>query len=292
VKGKGGRKGTDSGDGGKAREGGGGRRKRRTTAESPAGSGEEGEGDPLLAPPSGYCVEGDAIKRTRGEEKGLNTRRFLHIIWGTVVLYYIFPPVVLNTPTWIVVFVSMILWPLEVEFIRLRHGILLFGMREHERHHVASYAWFMWGAALLLLLTPQQIAVPCIITTALVDPMISATRGWRRRYSLGLCLAVASTIFLFFGYHILFAVPIAAVAVIAESVDIRLRLSLRPNLLYSRSRKKMSQLNEKFDTLTRFDDDFTMQMIPAVILLVIYLNMPGVFPEPPIEPFVHVPAAW
>ena len=257
--------------------------------KTPAGKEKGGSRttEPLSDDTCGPIQNGWEADTAKGE-KGVWTRRLLHVVWGGVIAWYIFPTEIFGFPTYIYFLILLVIAPLLVEAMRLHYGLLFMGMREHERHHVASYIWFMVGAIVLILLLPQQIAAPCIVTTAVVDPLMSATRGWRRRYTFGLGIMISACIFLLFGYNILLALAAGTVAVFAESVDLRLNMRLGANVFYSRSRHEMSELDRLFDTITRFDDDFTMQFIPALFLAVIFINWPGMFPEPMIEPLLDI----
>jgi hypothetical protein len=86
-------------------------------------------------------------------------------------------------------------------------------------------------------------------------------------------------VFILFRYYIIVALFAAAVTVIAESFEFKIRIRLRPNLFWSRSRKKLSSFKSFFDFIFRTDDDFMMQIIPAVTLVILFFVFPDLMPE-------------
>jgi hypothetical protein len=79
-------------------------------------------------------------------------------------------------------------------------------------------------------------------------------------------------------YQIYLAIFAALVSFIAESFEFRIRVRLRPNIFWSRSKHQFSQYKAAFDFLFRTDDDFMMQVIPAVILLILFSLFPTLLP--------------
>jgi dolichol kinase len=177
-----------------------------------------------------------------------------------------------------------------IESVRLKYGVVFLGLREHERHRVASYLWFTSGAVLLIAVFPQQIAVPCILAAAIGDPVIGETRRFRRRFAFSLGFLSCFLIFLLFGYPILLAVIAGGVTFIAESFEIEVQWGLREDLFKSRSRGRVSKYRKLFDLVFKTDDDFVMQVVPAIIIGIVV--MAGVtyslhwlyLPEPLITP--------
>jgi hypothetical protein len=136
---------------------------------------------------------------------------------------------------------------------------------------VASYVWFTTGAVLLIAFFPQQIAAPCIIGAAIGDPLLGMTRKFRRRYTFSITYIALLAVFIIFQYRLELAVLAAGIMMVSESLEIRVKWQLRPTLFYSRSKKKVSHYRNFFEVLFKTDDDFMMQIVPAVALAVIFL---------------------
>jgi hypothetical protein len=199
-------------------------------------------------------------------EKGLFFRRVFHLLFALVIIYYLFPKTLFGIPMYIYFIILFFILPLLIETIRLKKGLLFPGLHEHERNHVASYLWFSFGATILILFFPQQIAAPCIVATALGDPVIGMTKPYRRRFMVSIAIFAAGVTF------------------IAESFEFKIRVRLRPNLFWSRSKKKLSGIQSFFDFLFRTDDDFIMQIIPAVVLYLLFLILPNLAPPQLLHP--------
>jgi dolichol kinase len=197
-------------------------------------------------------------------------RRLLHLSLGLILVYYLFPKLIFGVPKeWYVVILFMVL-PITLEIIRILTKGTFYGMRKHEKGHVASYVWFTSGAVILIVLFPQSIAAPCILAAAIGDPVLGATRDLRRRHTFSITYMVIFLIFYLFHYHLVIGFVAAGIVLISESVEFRIKWQLRPHLFYSRSQKKVSRYKRFFEVLFRTDDDFMMQIIPALSLLVIF----------------------
>jgi hypothetical protein len=195
-------------------------------------------------------------------------RRALHVSFGAVVLYYLFPKTILGLPTWILLVAFITIPSVIMELWRIKSHRLFYGLREHETHHVASYFWFVNGAVLLLIFFPQYIAAPCILATAIGDPVIGETRLLRRRWAFSIGFLVCFFSFLLFRYHWAFA---AIAGLIAESMTLEINWEFRDELFYSRSQKKVSRYKEWFDFIFKTDDDLMMQLIPALFIFLCVL---------------------
>ena len=219
--------------------------------------------------------------------KGIVLRRVLHASLGLILLYYLFPDTVYGIPKYILIILLFIVIPLTIDLIRLSRKKLVLGLREHERERIASYVWFTSGAVLLIIFFPQQIAAPCILAAAIADPMLGITRNLRRRYTFSINYLIIFFIFFLFLYPLYLMIIIAAgIVLISEAVEFRVQWRLRPHLFYSRSKHKVSRYNKFFEFLFKTDDDFMMQVIPAVILFLVFNLVPiGMPPELiPVDP--------
>ncbi|UCH87923.1 MAG: hypothetical protein JSV49_06540 [Thermoplasmata archaeon] len=187
-----------------------------------------------------------------------------------MLIYYMFPEYVFGYPTLLFLFIFFVVLPIIIEIIRLKKNIRIFGLREHEQHHVASYVWFTCGAVLLIALFPQQIAAPCILGAAIGDVVLGVTRDLRRRYTFSFTFLILLLIFLIFMYNMILAIVAAGIILVSESVEFRIKSQLKPQLFYSRSKKRVSKYRKFFEIIFKTDDDFMMQVIPAISLAVIY----------------------
>ena len=218
------------------------------------------------------------------QEKGALTRRILHLLFTFAIIYYLLPFTVFGIPRHYYFIIIIFLIPILIEIIRLRAGVIFHGLHEHEANHVASYVWFTTGATILILFFPQQIAAPCIVATALGDPVIGLTKPYRRRFIFLITFIICLLVFILFKYSIYIAIFAAAIAFIAESFEFKIRIRLRPNLFWSRSRHRFSRYKAFFDFLFRTDDDFMMQIIPAVALFILFSIFPELLPPEIIQP--------
>ena len=193
-------------------------------------------------------------------------RRFLHMAFGAVIIYYLFPKTLFGHPAWLYLVVFISLPSIIIELLRVKSRRIFFGLRDHERNHLASYFWFVNGAVILIILFPQYIAAPCILATAIGDPVIGETRPFRRRLAFTIGVLICFLMFVIFRYPLLLAIIASAAAFIAESINIQVSWEFRNELFYSRSKKKVSKYKDWFDFIFRTDDDFMMQIIPAIVI--------------------------
>ncbi len=216
--------------------------------------------------------------------KGTFLRRSLHSLSALIIIFYLFPATIFGVPSYLYMILFLIIVPLTIETIRLNKNTLIIGLHDYERDHVASYMWLTFGATILILFFPQQIAAPCIVATAFGDPAIGLTKPYRRRFMVLITFFICLAVFIVFKYFLLVALFAAALTFIAESFEFKIRVRLRPNLFWSRSKRKFSTLKSFFNFLFRTDDDFTMQLIPALILFLFFLIMPELMPPQILHP--------
>jgi hypothetical protein len=180
---------------------------------------------------------------------------------------------------WLIFLLGVV--PLIIEMIRIRRGRLLPGQREHEKRAVGSYAWALWASMAILLVMPQEIAVPVIIIYTLADPVIGEIRSWKKWLVIPLGLTFTIIMFIVFGYHPALAAYAAVFMVIGEALEIKGVLRLRPELykLYWKSNFK-----EKYKLPFRTDDNASTQIVPALGLGLVYIFYPTWFPDPWLTP--------
>ena len=218
------------------------------------------------------------------KDKGWFIRKMFHLLFALIIFYYFFPKTIFGMPMYLFLVIIFLFMPLTIEIIRLKSNMVFLGLHEHERDHIASYVWFSIGAILLILFFPQQIAAPCIVATALGDPVIGLTKPLRRRFIVSIAFLICLAVFLIFKYILILALFGAAIAIIAESFEFKVRIRLRPNIFWSRSKKRFSYYKSFFYFLFRTDDDFIMQIIPAIVLLIIYSIFPEFLPPTLLHP--------
>jgi dolichol kinase len=235
----------------------------------------------------GTLAPGQDFKRYSGRRGTNYIRRFFHILASLSVIYYFLGTGLFGVPKEIVVFIALSVIPLAIDTFRIKSGRRIFGIRDHEEKRVASYVWFTHGSLILILLCPQQIAVPVIIAASWGDPIIGEIRRFRRSIAFSVGILFCCAVFLAYGYYkssILLAIFAGCICFIGEATEFGFRWSLRRDLFYSRHREKESRLAKYSTFLTKTDDDFTMQFFPGMVLLIVYLLSPNWFPEPLIEP--------
>jgi dolichol kinase len=196
-------------------------------------------------------------------------RRVFHTFAASFLFYYLLPDEGWINLVKIVAPILIVLSMTLVEYRRLRGDLdhqRFFGLRSYEKKRPASYLYFGVAVLLLFLLFPQQIAIPCILCASFTDPIIGESRyylGKKRAYIIGF---VVSLFFFFITWYqadlwALILVPLlgATGAVIGEA-------------------KKISLV----------DDDFMIQMLPAILLFVVWQGLLvlgiNILPPPMIHP--------
>ncbi len=178
-------------------------------------------------------------------------RRVFHTFASCFLIYYLLPDDPWSTLLKILIAVGIVLFVIIVEYLRIKgiiHSSNFFGLRIYEEKRPASYVYF--GVALLILLVffPQQIAIPCILCACFSDPIIGEIRhrlGKKEAYIGGFLICMFFFLITWHTVDISILLPIsilgASAAVIGEA--------------------------KKFWLI---DDDFMIQMLPAVILFLLW----------------------
>ncbi|HEC81424.1 MAG TPA: dolichol kinase [Thermoplasmatales archaeon] len=181
-------------------------------------------------------------------------RRAVHAFSATFLLYYLLPDVYWLTfiKRCVVVFLVVVFTVFEVMRIRkLVRNHKVFGLRDYEENRFGSYLYFGVGAAVLLLVFPQQIAVPSILCAAFVDPVVGELRvmvGEKKAYILGFLLS-----FFFFSFT-WFMAPF-------------------PFLIVAPVLGALGAVVGEMKKFRWVDDDLLIQLIPATLLGVLYVLM-------------------
>jgi len=209
-------------------------------------------------------------------------RRLIHVSQCFVVIYYLFPGTVLHLPKEVLFVLLYGGVPLLIESVRIRKGSTIFGQRPHEVKRIGSYAWGLWASMLIILFLPQTVAIPVIITYALVDPLLGELRPLNRWLAPALGWGSAFLLFFAFGYHPSVAAYAAVFMLMGEATELLGRLRLRPDLIRLYSVNEIIQKDPGFEFRT--DDNATTQLVPAAALGLVYMLYPGMFPDPWIVP--------
>jgi len=201
------------------------------------------------------------IEDTKNKIKSLDFdahwyRRVFHTFGACFVIYYLVP----ENIDWMQ-FLKFWLPPilviiaLSLELLRIK-GFLssnhFFGLRYYEQKRLGSYVYFAVGALLLLIFFPQQIAIPCILCASLGDPIIGEARirfNKKIAYLLGFIVCLFFFMIAFYKSNIIlfiFASFIGATGALIGEI-------------------------KKF---TYIDDDFMIQILPAVLLGLIWISLP------------------
>lgn len=199
-------------------------------------------------------------------------RRVFHAFGASFLFYYFLP----DTVDWIA-FLKYWLPPFFVilaiflEILRLKGKISsnhFFGLRIYEKNRVGSYVFFAVGIIILLRFFPQQIAIPCILCACLGDPIIGEIRSRYDKkyvYILGFFVCMFFFMVTWFKTDIWLMIPVSVVggfvAIIGET--------------------------KKFWWL---DDDFMIQILPAVIVSIIWIIASNY--SIPLPDEIIVPAVW
>jgi len=198
-------------------------------------------------------------------------RRVFHTFGAAFLVYYILPSDIewLNLAKfWVPL--GIVIFTILLEYLRISGKIdskHFFGLRMYEKNRAGSYVFFAVGILLLLLLRfPQQIAIPCILCACIADPIMGEVRHrFEKKYVYITGFIVCLLFFTITWYKastwlmLLVSIVGATGAVIGET--------------------------KKFWWL---DDDFMIQMLPAVLLLIIWISAPYIgiaLPEPIIYPW-------
>ena len=180
-------------------------------------------------------------------------RRVFHAFGASFLLYYMLPDVdwINLLKFWIPIVIIILVFILE--YLRIK-GMLnsnhFFGLRMYEKKRVSSYLFFGVAILLLLLFFPQQIAIPCILCASIADPIMGEIRqrfGEKMVYMVGFLVCMLFFLVSWYKAGVWVALLISGIgasfAVIGET-------------------KKIKWL----------DDDFMIQMLPAFVLLIIWLS--------------------
>ncbi|MGC2288558.1 MAG: hypothetical protein WA688_01700 [Thermoplasmata archaeon] len=187
-------------------------------------------------------------------------RRFLHGLGALVLLYYALPHRLVGwftTEELLLVALSLVL---VLELLRWAVGVELPTIRSYEKARIASYTFYAVALVAAVLLFPLPIAMVVVLGTALIDPLIGEMRissRWRSTYpwfpGAVYVLLGASALVLVTHWAAFVAVAFAGIAaVVALAVE--------------------------WPKIPGLDDDLAMTLVPALVLFVLIVVAPGIFP--------------
>lgn len=191
-------------------------------------------------------------------------RRLAHVSGSAIISYYMLPDGGwIGTAKKIFVIICVFI-VIAIDIRRIRKGdIRISGLRDYEERRIGGYVYFGMGSAILLLFFPQQISIPCIVSTALADPLAGEMR------KLGLIPASISSMLLSFFIFL--------------STWLSSPIALQIAVLGA-----LSTTASEFVKSRYIDDDLLMQIVPAILIYGIYLFFGGkILPEKIIYPLVE-----
>ncbi len=181
-------------------------------------------------------------------------RRVFHTFAASFLFYYLLPDEEWINVIKIIVPIILVFCLIVIEYHRLRGALdhqRFFGLRNYEKKRPASYLYFGIAVLLLFLLFPQQIAIPCILCASFTDPIIGETRyhlGKKKAYLIGFIISLFFFLITWFqaDWWILILVSVigATGALVGEAKKLRY-----------------------------IDDDFMIQMLPALLLLLFWQGL-------------------
>ena len=195
-------------------------------------------------------------------------RRCFHAFGASFVFYYMLPD-----QDWINLIkfwvpLAILIFALSLEIIRLK-GLVssdhFFGLRMYEQKRIGSYVFFAVAVVILLLFFPQQIAIPCILCACLADPMMGEVRyhfGKKQGLILGFFVCFLFFIITWYKADISLMVLVGIIGATGAVIG-------------------------EYKKFWWLDDDFMIQIIPAILLIILWYFIPQLgftYPEQIIYP--------
>lgn len=185
-------------------------------------------------------------------DKGVVLRRFIHILTGFGPVYYFIPRELLPGLQRETALVILLLGILAFESFRIQTRLKIIGIRPYEYSRLSGFAWAFLGIGTVVLFFPFYIAVPTLVSMALMDPLAGEMRSRGSKRLADVILPAAFVIFavsfMLFGLPIRTIIPLALVGSV------------------------ISWLSEKVK-LKSIDDDYLMSVLPAIGILGLRLLM-------------------
>jgi len=175
-------------------------------------------------------------------------RRGLHIAGSIFIGYYFLPSLLpYNIPRTIILY-AIIPLVIGIELYRWnnREHQLNNLLRDYEKSRPASFSYFAIGSIILLLYFPQYISIPCILSTAFCDPIIGITKQKNKQ---------------FIGYLTGFFLSSILFNLAWNSTTMTISLTAA---MIGASSSMIAEYKSSF----YIDDDFLMQLLPAILLII------------------------
>lgn len=178
-------------------------------------------------------------------------RRLVHMSSPLFLVYYWLPdPLWIGGPGRQIGLVLALLLTLLFEAIRVTKRLNIFGMRPYESNRMSAAAWAGIALVFALLFFPFKIVAPVVFGMAWIDPLCGELRKRNSRFYPNLPKVA---------YFVL--VLAIMIATIGFSIGVLVAAALAAPLAISVEKAK-----------TRFlDDDFTMIMIPLMVIAIVFL---------------------
>ena len=178
-------------------------------------------------------------------------RRVFHTFAASFLFYYLLPDEEWINFIKIVLPITIVFCMIVIEYRRLRGAIdhqRFFGLRSYEMKRPASYLYFGLAVLILFLLFPQQIAIPCLLCASFTDPIIGETRyylGKKRAYIIGFMVSFFIFVATWYQANWWIVILVSSLGALGALIGEAKKLKL-------------------------VDDDFMIQMLPALILLLVW----------------------
>ncbi|HIH01808.1 TPA: hypothetical protein HA259_07035 [Thermoplasmata archaeon] len=181
-------------------------------------------------------------------------RRLVHCLIAVTPVYYLLPEELPLAPfrRWHLL-IAFFLVIAAVESIRLWRKATFFGLRPHEKHSIASFAWAAAGITIALWLMPWEIATPVLIGMGLVDPLAGELRRTGRPRCVAICLPMSV-------YATICAVTLWALT------DVTMPLILALSAVGASLAVPAERWRSHY-----VDDDFLMIVVPGAIMSLLWL---------------------
>lgn len=109
-------------------------------------------------------------------------RRIFHMTAVVYLVYYLLPEELFpGFYKWYGVLIILFA-TLAVEAVRLKTGMIFFGLRKYEEKRISAFAWFSIGMAIALLWFEMVYVVPVVIGMAFIDPLIGEIKRKNERF--------------------------------------------------------------------------------------------------------------
>jgi hypothetical protein len=181
-------------------------------------------------------------------------RRLFHFAGSVFIGFYFIPEFLPYSihKTWILVLILLLVGSIELyrSYSCKMHKIEPL-LRDYERIRPASYGYFCLGAIILLAYFPQFIAIPCILSAGICDPIIGIMKQ-KNRKRVGLIIGFLLS-FLFF--YICWQDMIFWISILAAFFG-------AITVIFA----------EQASTLW-VDDDLLMQITPGIILFIFVISI-------------------